>query len=294
MDNQLLYGAVDIHCHVGPSVAKRIEDAAEMLMHAKEAGYKAFVVKDHYFPTVMGAQMIEKHLGEGKTNVYGSICLNNSVGGINIHAVDAACSMGAKIVFMPTVSALNHINHHKNASFVGAGNMKVDEKPIYYLDQNGELKPEVVEVLAYLAEHHPETVLGTGHGSVPEINKLIDRAVSFGLKKVLVNHPFFHIGASIEDIVHWAEQGAYIEVNAVVFDEVFPAAQHIPISIAKEVIEKVGPDHVVLDSDLGQAKNPEPVLGMSMFLKALIDMCGIKESDIDTMLKVNPSKLLGI
>lgn len=294
MDNQILYGAVDMHCHVGPSVAKRIEDAAEMLMHAKEAGYKAFVVKDHYFPTVMGAQMIEKHLGEGITNVYGCICLNNSVGGINIHAVDAACSMGAKIVFMPTVSALNHINHHKNASFAGAGNMKVAEKPIYYLDHNGELKPEVVEVLAYLAEHHPETVLGTGHGSVPEINKLIDRAVSFGLKKILVNHPFFHIGASIEDIVHWAEQGAYFEVNAVVFNEVFPAAQHIPISIAKEVIEKVGINHVVLDSDLGQAKNPEPVLGMSMFLKALIDLCGIKESDIDTMLKVNPSKLLGI
>lgn len=294
MDNQILNGAIDLHCHVGPSVAKRIEDAAEMLKYASAAGYHAFVVKDHYFPTVMGAQMVEKHLGDGKTHVYGSICLNNSVGGINVHAVDAACSMGAKIVFMPTVSALNHINHHKNSTFVGAGNMKIPEKPIYYLDENGELKTEVVEVLTYLAEHHPETVLGTGHGSVPEINKLIDRAVSLGVKKILVNHPFFHIGASIEDIARWAEQGAYIEVNAVVFNEVFPAAHHIPISIAKDVIDKVGVDHVVIDSDLGQAKNPEPVQGMSMFLNSLVELCDIKESDIDTMLKVNPSKLLGI
>ena len=178
-------GTIDIHVHAGPSVANRRVDTGDMMLDAIRSGYDAFITKDHYFPSMMGTDMITKFLGEGKCKAYGCIVLNNSVGGINIHAVDAACAMGAKIVFMPTVSALNHINHHKKKAFVGAGKMKIPEKPIYYLDENGELKPEVVEVIEYLAQYHPEVTLATGHGSVEESNKLIDKAVEVGLKKIL-------------------------------------------------------------------------------------------------------------
>ena len=287
-------GIIDIHVHAGPSVAKRKVDSGEMLLNAQAAGYRAFVTKDHYFPSMMGSDMVTKHMGNGETLALGCICLNNSVGGINVAAVDAACGMGAKIVFMPTVSAKNHIEHHKKTALVGAGKLKMPEKPIYYLDEKGELLPEVVEVLEYLKEYHPEVVLGTGHGSVPEINKLIDKAVELGLTKILVNHPFFHIGATVDDMVRWADQGAYIELNAVVFNAVEPADHHLPIDIAQSVLDRVGYQRIVVDSDLGQNVYIEPVGGLKKFAGVLMDLCGVTEEQLRVMMIENPAKLMDL
>lgn len=286
-------GTVDIHVHAGPSVAKRRLDAGDMLRQAQSVGYRAFVTKDHYFPTMMGTDMVTKFLGDGNCQAFGCIVLNNSVGGINVHAVDAACAMGAKIVFMPTVSALNHINHHKKG-FVGAGKMKIPEKPIYYLDEQGELLPQVVEVLQYLAEYHPEVTLGTGHGSVPEINKLIDKAVELGIRKILVNHPFFHIGASVDDMARWAAQGAFIELNAVVFNVVEPAAHHLELDLVKEIYDRVGYEKLVIDSDMGQAVYMPPCDGLAIFAEAVQKLTGADDEQMYTMMHRNPAWLIGL
>ena len=286
-------GTIDIHVHAGPSVANRRVDTGDMMLDAIRSGYDAFITKDHYFPSMMGTDMITKFLGEGKCKAYGCIVLNNSVGGINIHAVDAACAMGAKIVFMPTVSALNHINHHKKKAFVGAGKMKIPEKPIYYLDENGELKPEIVEVIEYLAQYHPEVTLATGHGSVEESNKLIDKAVEVGLKKILVNHPFFDIDATLDDMIHWAEQGAFIELNAVVFNAVEPAAHHLEFDIVEQLFQRVGCEKLVVDSDMGQAVYMPPVDGLAKFAETIKTRCGATDEQMYTMMHKNPAYLIG-
>ena len=285
---------VDIHVHAGPSVAKRKLDAGDMLREGMEKGYRAFVSKDHYFPTMMGTDMVTKFLGDGSCAAYGCIVLNNSVGGINIYAVDAACALGARIVFLPTVSALNHMNHHKNKAFVGAGKLKVEETPIYYLDDQGELKPEVVQILEYLAKYYPEVTLGTGHGTVAEIDKLVEKAVEVGIKKILVNHPFFHIDASVDDMVRWADQGAFIELNAVVFDDVEPAPHHLPIDIAKEVLDRVGYRRIVVDSDMGQAVYGSPAEGLQKFAELIMEKCGATEEQMRVMTRENPAWLIGL
>ena len=79
-----------------------------MLLEAQQHHFSAFVVKDHYCPTMLSAYIAEKYVGDGSCRVFGGIALNNSVGGINLKAVDAAVAMGAKLVWMPTVSALRH------------------------------------------------------------------------------------------------------------------------------------------------------------------------------------------
>lgn len=287
-------GTIDIHVHAGPSVANRRVDAGDMLLDAIRCGYDGFVSKDHYFPTMMGTDMVTKFLGSGQCRAFGCICLNNSVGGINVRAVDAACAMGAKIVFMPTVSARNHIERHRKTGFTGAGKLKLPEKPIYYLDEKGELLPEAEELLEYLAAYHPEVTLGTGHGSVPEINKLLERAFALGLKKVLVNHPFFNIGASLEDMVRWAEQGAFIELNAVVFNDVEPAPHHLPFSIVEELFRRVGCERLVIDSDLGQAVYLPPAEGLTKFAGLIQERCGATDEQMSVMLHSNPAWLLGL
>lgn len=285
---------IDIHIHAGPSVANRRVDAGEMYLLARENGYCGIVIKDHCFPSVMATNLISVRAAAADPAVFGCICLNNSVGGINVYAVDAACAMGAKIVFMPTVSARNHIEHHKKLVFTGAGKLKLHEKEIYYLDDDGELKPEVNEVLEFLAEYYPDVVLGTGHGSAAEIHKLIQRARQLGLTKILVNHPHYQSDATVEDAVAWADMGALIELNSVVFDDVVPADHHLPVSVAEELLRRVGYERIVIDSDLGQKAYMDPAEGLKKFAGVLMEQCGVTEEQLRVMMHDNPAKLLGL
>ena len=285
---------IDLHVHAGPSVMPRALDGAEMLREAVQNDYAAFVIKDHYFPTMMGAEMIEKHLGGGMCKVYGGIALNNSVGGINLKAVDAACALGAKFVWMPTVSALRHKEMHqgKGLAFPGSKGMNVSEAPIRYLNDEGGLDSAVIEVLTYLAGK-PDVILGTGHGSRDEIDALVHKAAELGVKRILVNHPHYMIGATVEDMVEWSKLGAYIELNATVF---VPTSKFCTNDIAetRRIVDAVGLDKIVVDSDYRQNGNGSPVDGLNRFLELLAETCGLSEPDLARICYQNPAWLLGL
>ena len=81
-----------------------------------------------------------------------------------------------KTVYMPTVSAMNHIVGHSGDHFVGSGNMEVEDRGITYVDEAGNIDPAVVKVLEYIARR-PELILCTGHGSARG-SRRIDRKCS--------------------------------------------------------------------------------------------------------------------
>ncbi|MDK2868548.1 MAG: hypothetical protein PWP51_2946 [Clostridiales bacterium] len=291
MGREILKGLIDIHVHAGPSVANRAVDAAEMLKKAEAAGYAGFLVKDHYFPSMLGTKMIEKHLGNGTCKVYGSIALNNSVGLFNMKALDTARQMDAKIIYFPTVSTKKHIDDHKKAAFVGSGKPTVPETPVEYVDENGNIDPMAVEILKYMAEY--DMVLGTGHGNLKEIKCLVDTALSLGVNRILVNHPHYNVNASLEDMKSWADRGAYIEVNACVFKGSSKFGE-IDMDYAEKMIRTCGVDQIIIDSDLGQAGNIDPVDGLYEFIETLMNDFNITEEEINIMTKVNPAKLLNL
>lgn len=288
---EILKGAIDLHVHAGPSVAIREVDAGDMFKEAVGAGYRAFVVKDHYFPTMMSAKLVEKHLG-GATKVFGGIALNNSVGGINVKAADSAYGMGAKFVYMPTVSAYQHIEGHKGHHFPGSGASSVEEKPIVYIDEQGNLCKEAQDLLQYVSQK-PDLILATGHGTDREIDVLVTEAARAGVKKIFVNHPFFLIGASIEQIAKWAKMGAYIEINAGVFP-IFQLANPVSWDVISQIFENVAIEQLVIDSDLGQKGNGSPVEGLYKFIQVLMKDLHVTEQQINKMLKETPAYLLGI
>ena len=288
-------GVVDIHIHAGPSVANRKVDALEMLRQAEEAGYAGFLVKDHYVPSCHGCLMVEKHFSTG-CRVFSSIAMNNSVGGFNLNALDAAYNMGAKIAYMPTVSSKLHIDGHKGKQFHGSGNMTAEETPIYYLDANGHVIPQVLDVLDYMAAR-PDFVLATGHGSATEIDALIDEAFQRGVKNILVNHPHFQINASPEQVVRWAQAGANIEITAMEHGMVLEDRDDLfnSIDLVKRVLDSGVPaERIVISSDFGQAVSPYPVDGLYKFLSLLYDTVGIDESTLALMVKENPARLMGL
>lgn len=291
MDRKILNGIIDIHVHAGPSVANRALDAAEMLKEAQSAGYAGFLVKDHYFPSMLGTKMVEKHLGDGSCKVFGSIALNNSIGLFNLKALDTARQMDAKIVYFPTVSTKKHIDDHKKAAFIGSGKASIQENPVVYVDEEGNLDPEAIKVLKYMAEY--DMVLGTGHGNLWEIEHLVEKAVELGVKRILVNHPHYNVNASYEQMAKWAKMGAYIELNVCVFKGGSKIGTVDDI-VAKEIIDTCGVENIILDTDMGQSGNGSPVEGMYNFINLLEREFGITEEEINIMAKKNPAKLLNL
>ena len=289
-ERDILKGILDIHVHAGPSVANRQVDAADMLKEAVVAGYRGFLVKDHYFPSCMGVKMVQEHCDAQGVEIYSSMCLNNSMGLFNLMALDAAINMGAKIIYFPTVSSKNHIDHHKG-NFVGSGKMSVPETPVVYVDENGVMDPAAVECLKLMAEK--DVVLGTGHGTAWEIDHLVEKALEVGVKRILVNHPQFHIGASYEQMTKWAKLGAYIEMNVCVFTSGSKLGS-LDDQVIADMLKAVPLEQMILDSDMGQNGNGSPVEGMYRFIRLLMDKFGLSEEDIKLIAKTNPAKLLGV
>ena len=289
-ERDVLKGILDIHVHAGPSVANREVDAADMLKQAATAGYRGFLVKDHYFPSCMGVKMVQEHCDSQGVEIYSSMCLNNSVGLFNLMALDAAINMGAKIIYFPTVSSKNHIDHHKG-NFVGAGKMSVPETPVVYVDDQGVMMPAAVDCLKLMAEK--DVVLGTGHGTAWEIDHLVEKALELGIKRILVNHPQFHIGASYEQMSKWAGLGAYIEMNVCVFTSGSKLGT-LDDQVIAQMLKSVPLERLILDSDMGQRGNGSPVEGMYRFIHVLMERFGLSAEDIDLIAKKNPAHLLGV
>ena len=289
-ERDILKGILDIHVHAGPSVANREVDVVDMLKEAVVAGYRGFLVKDHYFSSCMGVKMVQEHCDSKGVEIYSSMALNNALGLFNCMAVDAAINMGAKIIYFPTVSAKNHIDHHKG-NFVGAGKMSVPEVPVVYVDENGVLDSAAVEVLKLIAEK--DVVLGTGHATAWEVDHLVKKAVGLGIKRILVNHPQFHIGATYEQMSKWANMGAFIELNVCVFTSGSKLGS-LDDQVIADMLKAVPLERIILDSDMGQRGNGSPVEGMYHFIRLLIDKFGLSETDIDLIAKKNPATLLGV
>lgn len=291
VERKILEGILDIHVHAGPSVANREIDAADMLTLAKAAGYRGFLVKDHYFPTCMGVKMVQEHCDSQGVEIYSAFAMNNATGLFNPLAVDAAISMGAKIIYFPTVSTKNHADHHKGKKFAGAGNMTTPDVPVVYVNERGELPDKAIECLKLIAEK--DVVLGTGHGTAYEIDKLIEKAVDLGVKRILVNHPHYMIDAFYEQMAKWASLGAFIEMNVCVF----VGGSKLGVcgdDVITEMLKAVPLENLILDSDMGQAGNGSPVEGMWRFISILMEKHGLTESDIDLIAKKNPARLLGV
>lgn len=289
-----LRGMVDLHIHAGPSISRRAVDAWEVYRSAEAKGFRGLVIKDHYFPTMMSAQLVQSHGGGGPDapRIFGQIVLNNAQGGINLKAVDAACGMGVKLVTMPTVSAKHHIQAYAGKTFVGGGKESVPEAPIFYLDEQGRLLPEVNALLEYLAGK-PEVVLATGHGSPAEIDALVQAAAAKGVRRILVNHPFCLIEASMEQMLRWASLGAILELNACDIDPVSSFADG-DLDVVAAMLEQIPGDRLVIDSDYGQYGNIEPVEGLLHFARFLREKFGIHEDQLHQMGVATPGWLLGL
>lgn len=108
-----LEGTIDMHVHSYPDSRRRRFDDFQLCDLAVKAGARAIVLKSHNGSTAERAYLVNRykdvvHKAENFT-MYGSIVLNACVGGVNPSAVEHALQLGAKVVWLPTQSARNHL-----------------------------------------------------------------------------------------------------------------------------------------------------------------------------------------
>jgi len=291
--DRILEGAVDMHCHSGPSPFPRRMDHVEAARMADSVGMRAIVVKSHHHPTVMDVRAMAPQLADMRTKVFGSIALNSMVGGLNPSAVDLALAMGAKVVWFPTISARRHQEHqqaHPDLKFPKPSMPLRKADVVDILDDTGALRPEVPVILRMIAQ--ADAVVAAGHQAPDRIQILLEAARDAGVKRMIVNHPEYVIEATREQVVQFAETGALIEHECCMYDDA-SEFYHWGLPQLKGWIDLVGADRTSIGSDLGQTNNPLPIDSFKKMLGGLHD-CGVSETDLRKMVRDNPARLLGL
>ena len=292
----LVRGAVDYHVHVAPDfVARRITDI-ELAGRCRETGQAGFGLKSHYSSTAERARVVAAAVPG--VVVLGTLTLNRSVGGLNPLAVEVAARQGARIVWFPTVSAVNEQHevlqggaHAKVPVWVAfelslrdAG-LACEAVPV--VDDRGALIPEAHEVLDVIARNG--LVLCTGHLGRDEIFRLVEAAADRGVRDIVVTHPEFP-SQSIEpaDQVELAEMGALMErafttphTGKATWESVFEATR------------AVGPERTVWATDLGQTANPPVEDGLALMADAFLG-AGFSDGEIHTMAVANTRRVAGV
>lgn len=285
----LLRGALDLHVHSGPSTMPRQLDHLQAAEEAAAAGMRGLLFKDHHYSVAPFIPLMERVLGDRGLAMYSGLVLNNSTGGFNPFVVDAQLKMGAKLIWMPTAQAANHIRSaHRKVRL--ASNVELRSSPaLSVVDGYGNILDEVKQILDMIAEF--DAILSSGHLHVWEIWRLFEEAKKRGVKRLLINHPMYGLHFTYDDIRDLAAMGALVEQSAAMYvDSRFNV--YSPQEL-KEHILAAGVAHSSIGSDLGQVDNPTPVEGMRQAIKLCLAL-GFTEAEVRTMVADNPARLVGL
>lgn len=295
LPDRLLEGAIDLHCHSGPSVMPRYFDHYDAMHEASSVGMRALLIKDHYYSATPVTEMLNKKFSHLKVTLLSGVPLNNTTGGLNLYAVEHGIKLGAKLVWMPTFSSKNHLDHHKKDEhfkdkFPQTKKVMTEPTPLTVTDEAGKLLPEVLPILDMIAEG--DIVLSSGHLHISEIWPLFEEAKRRGVKRLLCNHPTYVVDASLEDIRQLVAMGAYMEHSMCMFVPGSKFKFYDPPEL-QAMITAGSIDRTILGSDLGQIGNPRLIDGFKNVIETCLDL-GYSEVEVRKMVSTNAAQLIGL
>ena len=233
----------------------------------------------HAYPTGPIAVLMQKQAAA--LRVFGGICCDHEVGGLNPAAVEVALRTGAKVVWMPTFSS---IPDRRKLQLPGPG--------IALLDERARPVSALHEILRLVKAY--DAVVATGHVDLPELFALADACRDIDARLVMTHALETQVGAdhTLGHVVEMADRGAMIEFTYLSCMPGGFAATHAPDVFAR-AIATVGPARAIMSTDFGQDRSPHPAIGMRMFIDEMLS-AGLREADVDLMARRNPARLLGL
>ena len=287
-------GFVDTHVHTGPAPFRRIGDSIDVARWCREAGMLGIVIKSHFEATIAKVYHARKAVPD--LGLWAGIALNRGVGGINPGAVEQALKQDAKVVWMPTIDAENHVRvFGAPGAFgaIGAGSYANESRygigGTYTVLDGGRLTADARTVIDIVADF--DAVLATGHLGEAEIREVVDYAIGRGHGRIVVTHPEMQCpDLSIDAQIELARAGCLMEYCAV---NCMPMFQAVTADQMKDAIDAVGPDRAVIATDSGQPFSPKLPDMFRSFAQVLHEK-GVPLDAIATMAIRNPARLLKI
>ena len=268
---QILKGSYDLHVHAAPDIEERRLDVLEVAREAYEAEMAGLVLKSNYYPTTSLAYVLgQMYPG---LNVYGAITLNHSVGGLNPSAVQTAGKLGTKIVWLSDYES-NWDRDEEGSN---------PNRPL--LDDAGEINCNVRTMLKVIKDN--DMVLASGDISPSETIQLFETARSFGITNMIASNS--SLSASLDEQMEMISLGARLEYT---FLSCMPSDTKLSVTDFAKMLGKVGIEHCIISTDLGQWMNPTPVEGMRMAIASMLAE-GMSEAEVSLLVKYNPAKILG-
>lgn len=287
---------IDIHIHSAPDIIPRKLNDLELSRRMKGTPIVGAVLKSHYFCTCDRAALVNEVYPD--RHLFGGLVLNQSCGGLNSTAVDMAAKTGAKIIWFPTCDAMHEkeiveneeIEFSKKPAWAKIRLALQKEHDIPYLgilEEDGTISSSAIDVLKSIKANN--LVLATGHISQKETMLLVKEASTMGIKKIVITHVTFpSTFFSIEEQLELVSYGAKLEHCYTTY-----ATGKTSINTIAEQIKAVGPENVILSTDLGQPPRVYPDEGLIEFANDICDI-GFTVDDVEVMMSENPQNLLGL
>lgn len=279
---RFLRGAIDMHIHMDPpTTISPGTDIARMKL-ARALGLRGWLLKAHGESTAGLAYQLSREMPDFA--VIGGIALNRAVGGINPVAVEHIASMKGKpgrVIWMPTEDSEAALKTQPN-------------RPIVPVSRNGQLLPEVKEVIALIAKNG--LVLASGHLNGDDALLVFREGRAQGVQHMIATHPMDGIGKmNLAQMQEAAKLGAILEFDF----------RHLLENGGPEVIRQIGPEHCFISEfwtyTAPGPPSPQPFLpveyggleGTGKFVEQMHSR-GFTDQELDLMVKENPAKLLGL
>lgn len=285
MNKVSLKGVIDMHVHTNPDLRLRAYDDFELMEAAIRVGARAIVIKTHQGTTMDRAYLCNKHNqivhgGSNDFTMFGSVTLNRVVGGINPVAVESGLKLGAKVVWLPTQSARNHMLKNNQST-----------EHCVEVVRDGTVVPELNDVFRLIKDHN--AVLGTAHVSPEEAFIVVEAARNAGVKNIVVTHPeWWVVGMTVEDQIRMVKDYDVI-LERCYAQNMGGGAYKSNLQSNLEIIQEAGYRNVMVDTDGGQVENPHWQLAMEEYMQYLVDH-GIPMEHVYHMTRTIPAGLLGL
>ena len=297
-----LIGAIDVHLHLDPDSPGaggviRAIDVIDAVAIAKARGMRGFVFKTHQDAGSAGAAyLIRKHFAP-TFEIFGRMASNYATGGVNVAALEHYSQMKGgwgRIFEMPTRDSITATTRPGSMDAANLARtrpwmlmMPPGTPPYIAVSKNGELLPEVKQLIATLAkirtvDSNGRMVLATGHAT-PEEHLLLAREGRKQGLQVLLTHP-----GDIPQLTEAGQLGAFAELTASNVYKTEAAREK-----AAAFVKNVGAEHIIVSTDCGQTGNVYPTDCLVLTARGL-RAHGVTQREIDLMYKINPAKLLGL
>lgn len=269
-------GVVDFHVHTAPSLVERHHHDGEVLPLAAAAGIDTVVLKAHEGSTAERAAL----LGGGAV---GSVVLNSPVGGANPDAVEVAARLGARVVWMPTISSVAHQAASRSAELEAHRGVSLRTVPV---TDDGALRDEWLEVFDVVARH--DLVLSSGHLTADETVVAFAAARARGVTRLVVTHPLLpFLGWRPDHCDSLRDLGAHLEVGVLADLLAGPPEDLVATT---QLAATYPPELLVFGSDLGHRSYPDIEPGVNGWVRRACPVLG--ERHLEALMTTTGRELL--